>query len=146
MPTLTMPGEAIFADTSGFLALLDAGDRFHRQTAEIWTAILDSEREIVTTDYVRLESWVLIQRRMGPDAVIAFSDAILPVCRVEIVGEEGFQRASSQWYPAKRRRLSLVDVTSFDCMRRLRIHRALAHDGHFREQGFRIPTEGEVWE
>lgn len=141
-----MRGETIFVDTSGFLALLDAGDRFHGKAAAIWKEVLETAEDIVITDYVRLESWALIQRRLGSEAVVAFSDTILAVCRIEIVGEEGFQRASSQWLTAKRRQLSLVDVASFDCMRRLRIRKAFACDGHFREQGFQTPGAGESWE
>ena len=71
-----------------------------------------------TTDYVRLESCSLIHRRLGSAALEDFHDKVLPVATVVIVGEDGFERAFAQWRVARRRRLSLVDIASFDCMRR----------------------------
>jgi hypothetical protein len=37
-------------------------------------ALAKSRTELWTTEYVRLESWSLIQRRLGPQAVMAFQD------------------------------------------------------------------------
>lgn len=126
----------VFADTSGFLALLDAGDELHIDAARGWRTLIETGTKIVTTDYVRLESWALIQRRLGAEAVTVFCDDILGICGVEPVGEDGFQRIAAQWLTARRRKLSLVDLASFDCMRRNRIHTAFTFDEHFEEQGF----------
>ena len=135
-----MSGKTIFIDTSGFLALLDADDDFHVAAAKKWHLLFEERFEIVTTDYVRLESWSLIQRRMGPRGVLTFQDDILPICHIHFVNESGFQHAVTQWRIDCRKQLSLVDLTSFDCMRRLHIKEALTFDRHFLEQGFQITT------
>jgi len=135
-----MTGKRAFVDTSGFLALLDADDEFHLPAKTYWEELLRSSAEIITTDYVRLESWALIQRRLGAKAAICFHDSLLPVCRIETVGEQGFDRAVAFWRVAHRKNLSIVDLTSFDCMRHAGIHTALCFDRHFSEQGFEIPS------
>jgi predicted nucleic acid-binding protein len=128
--------KAVFIDTSAFLAALDQGDRFHENAAKKWSLLANHRSELWTTDYVRLESWSLIQRRLGAEAVMAFQDDWLPLCKIHVVGSDGFERAAAQWRIAQRRNLSLVDLTSFDAMRQLAIRTALAFDQHFQEMGY----------
>ena len=128
--------KAVFIDTSAFLAALDQGDRFHENAAKKWSLLANHRSELWTTDYVRLESWSLIQRRLGAEAVMAFQDDWLPLCKIHEVGRDGFERAAAQWRIAQRRNLSLVDLTSFDAMRQLAIRAALAFDQHFQEMGY----------
>jgi len=128
--------KAVFIDTSAFLAALDKGDRFHENAAKKWSLLANHRSELWTSDYVRLESWSLIQRRLGAEAVMAFQDDWLPLCKIHEVGRDGFERAAAQWRIAQRRNLSLVDLTSFDAMRQLAIRTALAFDQHFQEMGY----------
>ena len=128
--------KAAFIDTSAFLAALDKGDRFHEAASKKWSVLARNQAELWTTDYVRLESWSLIQRRLGPQAVMTFQDDWLPLCKIHQVGSDGFERAAAQWRIAQRRNLSLVDLTSFDAMRQLAIRTALAFDSHFQEMGY----------
>ena len=126
----------VFVDTSAFLAALDKGDKFHPEAAKKWSALATGKTELWTTDYVRLESWSLIQRQLGAEAVTAFQDDWLPLCKIHEVGRDGFERAAAQWRIAQRRNLSLADLTSFDAMRQLAIQTALAFDQHFQEMGY----------
>ena len=128
--------KAVFVDTSAFLAALDTGDDYHGEAEKRWRALSKSPSELWTTDYVRLESWSLIQRRLGAEAVMAFQDDWLPLCKIHEVGRDGFERAAAQWRIAQRRNLSLVDLTSFDAMRQLAIRTAIAFDEHFQEMGY----------
>jgi predicted nucleic acid-binding protein len=128
--------KAVFIDTSAFLAALDKGDKFHPAAANKWSALARGKSELWTTDYVRLESWSLIQRQLGAEAVMAFQDDWLPLCKIHEVGPDGFERAAAQWRIAQRRNLSLVDLTSFDAMRQLAIRTALAFNKHFQEMGY----------
>jgi len=127
---------AVFIDTSAFLAVLDKGDKFHKEALKKWAFLAKHPSDPWTTDYVRLESWSLIQRRMGAEAVAAFQDDWLPLCKIHHVSTDGFERAAAQWRIAQRRNLSLVDLTSFDAMRQLAIRTALAFDSHFQEMGY----------
>ena len=126
----------VFIDTTAFLAALDKGDKFHSEAAKKWSALASGKIELWTTDYVRLESWSLIQRQLGAEAVMAFQDDWLPLCKIHEVGRDGFERAAAQWRIAQRRNFSLVDLTSFDAMRQLAIRTALAFDEHFQEMGY----------
>ena len=126
----------VFVDTSAFLAALDKGDKFHPEAARKWPFLACGKTELWTTDYVRLESWSLIQRRLGAEAVMSFQDDWLPLCKIHEVGRDGFERAAAQWRIAQRRNFSLVDLTSFDAMRQLAIRTALAFDQHFQEMGY----------
>ena len=128
--------KTVFVDTSAFLAALDKGDKYHTEAEKRWRALSKSPSELWTTDYVRLESWSLIQRHLGAEAVMSFQDDWLPLCKIHEVGRDGFERASAQWRIAQRRNLSLVDLTSFDAMRQLAIRTALAFDQHFQEMGY----------
>jgi hypothetical protein len=71
--------------------------------------------------------------------VADFLGKILPICRAEPVGEKGFERLSRQTILSQRRKLSLVDLSGFDCMHRLGIKRVVAFDRHFDEQAFITP-------
>jgi predicted nucleic acid-binding protein len=128
--------KAVFIDTSAFLAALDKGDKFHPAAANKWSALARGKPELWTTDYVRLESWSIIQRRLGAEAVMVFQDDWLPLCKIHEVGPDGFERAAAQWRIAQRRNLSLVDLTSFDAMRQLAIRTVFAFDQHFQEMGY----------
>lgn len=91
------------------------------------------------SDYVRLECWSLIQRRLGMPAVRDFYDVLLPNCTVYPVGEETFPELARSCLLGNRRQVSLVDLSSFHCMRETGIPRAFAFDVHFSEQGFLTP-------
>ena len=135
-----MDSDSFFIDTSGLVAYLDGDDTYNERAVDAWEAMLAVEYNLIVTDYVRLETWALVQRRLGIEAIQALSKIVLPLCQVEYVGEEGFERASGQWLTAQRRNLSLVDIASFDCMRRKGIELAFAFDKHFEEQGFVSPV------
>jgi predicted nucleic acid-binding protein len=70
-----MSGDLIFVDTSGFVALLDADDAYHQQSSSAWQKYINEDSTLCTSDYIRLESWALIQRRLGlqADAISAWS-------------------------------------------------------------------------
>jgi len=136
-----MDGETlVYLDTSGVLAFLNADDESHDSAVKAWRRVVDAKRSFVMTDYVRLECWSLVQRRLWIEAVSDFSRHILPLCQIEVVGESGFDLLSRQVMLSRRRKLSLVDLSSFECMRRLKLDRALAFDKHFEEQGFITPA------
>jgi len=137
--TFPMSGRRIFADTSGFIALMDADDAFHEKAANTWKECGVQDCSLLTSNYVRLESWALIRRRLGFQAALDFTDLILPSCSILQVGELGFNSSVNEWRRARRRSLSLVDITSFHLMRSNEITKAFSFDGHFSEEGFEIP-------
>ncbi|MCU0846245.1 MAG: VapC toxin family PIN domain ribonuclease, partial [Spirochaetes bacterium] len=72
------------------------------------------------------------------EAVALLESDILPVFDIRWVDEVSHRTAMAMLLDAGRRRLSLVDCASFECMRRSGIQTAFTFDPHFREQGFEI--------
>ena len=126
----------IFVDTSAFYALLDGDDAEHSRGLKSWERESPGEGSLVTTNYVVLESMALLQSRLGMPAVRAFHDAVLPLVRMEWITEGIHAQAVSAFIATDRRGLSLVDLSSFETMRRLGIRSAFTFDRHFRQHGF----------
>ena len=56
---------SVFIDTSGFIAVLDKDNARHAEAAKTWMDILTSEEDLVTTNYVLVETCALVQNRLG---------------------------------------------------------------------------------
>ena len=130
----------IFIDTSAFYAILDRDDRAHPAARETWEALLslDDLPPLLTSNYILIECFALIQARLGLAAVRELNDSVLPVVSLCWVTEQDHASATAALLAANRRGLSLVDCTSFQVMRRIGITRAFAFDRHFSEQGFEV--------
>ena len=128
---------SIFVDTSAILALLNADETRHNQVAEAWVQLLNTEVQLVLTDYIIVETVALLQSRIGMEAVRCFIEDMRPLFEVLWIDRELHERAVSALLVANRRRLSLVDCSSFESMRSHGIDEALTLDPHFQEQGFR---------
>lgn len=129
---------ATFVDTSAFYALLDADDENHTGSARVWREIMESDEAVVTTNYVLVETFALVQSRLGLDAVREFQEDIVPVLQVEFVTSEIHRLGIAALLAAARRNLSLVDCISFEVMRNSGIKSAFAFDNLFREYGFSL--------
>ena len=126
----------IFIDTSAFYALLDRDDDNHEAAKNAWAKILTAENTLVTSNYVLVETFALMQNRLGVAAVRAFQEDLLPILNVEFVNLETHRSGTSALLAASKRSLSLVDCISFELMRTLGIKSAFAFDAHFKEAGF----------
>ncbi|HEX9676249.1 MAG TPA: PIN domain-containing protein [Anaerolineales bacterium] len=125
-----------FVDTSALLAILDADDDNHPSAKVEWERLIAQEETLLTTNYVLVESFALVQHRLGMEAVRTLHEDILPLINVEWMEAQSHYASVMALITAGRRELSLVDCASFEAMRRLGITTALAFDRHFREQGF----------
>jgi predicted nucleic acid-binding protein len=135
---------AIFVDTSAIYALLDADDCNHNRARTTWTGWLDHPVPLVCSNYVLLESIVLIQRRLGIVAVRRFHEEMAPLFHIHWVNDDLHAVGIGTLLAAGRCDLSLVDCTSFELMRRLGIRTAFAFDHHFAEQGFDLLPPGPL--
>ena len=126
----------VFIDTSAFLAVLDADDKNHRKAKTRWMELITSEAILFSNNYVLVETFALVQHRLGMGAVRTFNDDILPLINVEWVDEAAHKAGVNAMLVALRRKLSLVDCVSFETMRLLAVRTVFAFDAHFEEQGF----------
>lgn len=126
-----------FVDTSALYALLDADDAFHEPASKAWSALLSAkDRQLITTNYILLETFALVQSRLGMEAVRALSDDLVPLVRTVWVTEEDHAGAVQALLALDRRGFSLVDLCSFHLMRRLGLRSAFTFYEDFRQQGF----------
>lgn len=126
----------IFIDTSAFLAVLDADDSQHQEAKRTWEQILLGDTQLVTSNYVLVETSALIQNRLGLLATRVFQEDIVPLLTIKWVDVSIHKAASSAVLSANRKKLSLVDCVSFEVMRNMAIKCSFTFDRHFREQGF----------
>ena len=129
---------SVFADTSALLAFLDADQPRHADVIDAWDRLIDGERRLYTSNYVLVESFALVQRRLGLEALRALADVIVPMMQPLWIDQELHAAAEAALFAAGRRRLSLVDCASFELMRRRGLTEALALDDDFARQGFRL--------
>ncbi|MCK9417780.1 MAG: PIN domain-containing protein [Nitrospirae bacterium] len=126
----------MFIDTSAFFALLDKDDANHIKAKKAWTDILGFDNTIITSNYVLVECFALLQHRLGLEAVRGFQEDVLPIINVEWIKESTHRAAVSAVLAASKRKLSLVDCVSFETMRSSGIKTVFAFDPHFADQGF----------
>lgn len=129
---------AVFLDTSALFAVLTAEDAAHGAALPVWKELVTSGETLVTTNYVVVETFTLLQRRASLAAAVAFSKTVVPEFQVEWVEANDHNAAVRLVVRENRRDLSLVDCASFVVMRRLDVIRVFAFDTHFAEQGFQV--------
>ena len=128
----------VFVDTSALVAFLDADQPRHADTVEALNRAIDDHDTLVTSNYVLVEVFALVQRRLGIDALRALAGDLLPLMEPLWVDQDVHAAATAALFTSGRRRLSLIDCTSFELMRRHGITHALSLDADFARQGFRL--------
>lgn len=125
-----------FVDTSALYALLDRDDQNHPAAASWFGSADAAGGDLLTHNYIVVESAALSDRRLGGDAARALLEELLPLISVVFVEESLHRAATSAYLAATRRGPSLVDRVSFELMRHRAIGRAFAFDQDFRAAGF----------
>ncbi len=134
---------SLFVDTSAFFAAAYAGDRNHRRAVEI----LRGRTDLVTTDHVLVESWILLRHRIGRAAAEQFWTTLRRgAVAIEAVGPADLEAAFAIGDAFPDQDFSIVDRTSFAVMERLGVDAVAAFDDDFaiyrfgprRERAFRV--------
>ena len=133
-----------FVDTSALYAVVDADDEHHESARQTWTQLIADGADLVVTNYVLLETFSLLQRRLGMTALRVFQQGVDSILHIEWVREDLHTAGMAAFLAMSHRHLSLVDCVSFAAMRRLGIEVAFAFDRHFADQGFLcLPPVGD---
>jgi len=129
---------AVFADTSGLFALLNAKDENHARAERAFANLRARGASLVSTSFVLVETYALVGRRLGLDAVRSFRVDFAPLLDVVWV-DEALHNAGLDLLLDRRKRLgSLVDAVSFITMRQRNMAEAFAFDPHFEQEGFSL--------
>lgn len=132
-------GEDVFADSQGWIALLNRSDQYHTAACKMMTAFARERRGIVTTD------WVLAETGNGLARTNARAEFVEAVRRLQgsrsvtivRISEEHFQQALEMFGRAGDKGWGLVDCASFVVMTRRGVTEAFTNDHHFEQAGFR---------
>jgi len=118
----------LFVDSSAFFAAAYQPDRHHGRAI----AILRGRTDLVTTDHVLVESWLLLRHRAGRPAADRFWAALRGgAATIEPVGLVDLEAAFAIGAAFPDQDFSIVDRTSFAVMERLGIHRVATFDDDF---------------
>jgi predicted nucleic acid-binding protein len=126
----------IFVDTSFFVALRNVRDPWHEAAMSLFKNA--ESADLVTSNYVRGETWTFLRRRVGHQAAVGFLDAVERSPRIRVETLDAPQEDSAlRWLRRHdEREYSFVDATSFVLMQARRIRDAFAFDGDFSAAGF----------
>lgn len=128
----------VFVDTSALYALLVASDRNHARARSAFETLRTREAALVTSSYVLVETYALLGRRVGLEAVVAFRTDFAPLLEVVWVDarlhEEGLDLVLERREPG----LTLVDAVSFLLINKQAISDVFAYDRHFELEGFTL--------
>jgi predicted nucleic acid-binding protein len=131
---------AVFGDTSAFLALLNTADENHGRARGAFATLRTRKAPLVSTSYVLVETCALVGRRLGLDAVRSFRADFAPLVDVVWVDEALHNAGLDLLLDRRKRLLSLVDAVSFITMRQVDVTEAFAFDPHFEQEGFSTVT------
>ncbi len=127
----------IFLDTSAIYAMADQADPYHEVARERFGKLIDAGEEILTHNYILVESMALLQSRLGLSAALRLArDARAFV--VEWVDQLTHEEAVRRLARRGSRKVSLVDQVSFLIMQRRRVQVAMAFDPDFAKAGYQI--------
>ena len=132
---------SVFVDTSAIIAVFDTRDEMHENASRTWASLLQSHEELVTSNYVIVETISLLHSRFGVTAVARFVRDGATAIKTAWADESIHNAAVSAVLVAGRSGPSLVDCVSFEFIRRMGINRVFAYDRHFTEMGYEFANE-----
>ena len=130
--------DAVFADTSGLLALLNAKDEHHARAERAFASLRVRQARLVSTSFVLVETYALVGRRLGLEAIRSFRTDVAPLIDIVWVDEVLHNAGLDLLVDRRKRLLSLVDAVSFITMRLRHVDQAFAFDPHFEQEGFSL--------
>ena len=132
--------EAVFVDTSAWVALALTRDPLHAKAVEAWDHVTGLRARLHTSVSIILETFTFLDRHARRDVAIAWKDSLedLSGLRVLTCSADEMNEAWRYFSRKELHKLSAVDATSFVLMTRRGIRVAFAFDHHFASAGFRL--------
>ncbi len=127
----------IFLDTSFLYALAVEGDVNHERAKGLFSRALEEEAELVIHNLILVETAALLQARHGIKPARRFVKESR-FFRTIIIDTALHRRVLDLFARSGKRRVSLVDIFSFELMRREGIKSVLAFDEDFQKEGFSL--------
>ncbi|MBI2840948.1 MAG: PIN domain-containing protein [Acidobacteria bacterium] len=126
----------IFIDTSAIYALADRADVNHSSAVRALKHAVIGGEQLLTHNYVVLESLALLHRRLGFQVVHKFLNDTEKF-QIRWI-DQALHSDAVRRFSEKKGSVSVVDEVSFLVMEELRIGEAFAFDADFEKRGFRL--------
>jgi len=131
----------IFIDTGGWIAMAVVRDRFHKQAASYYRKLSRKKIQLVTSEYVLVETYTRIRYDDGHDKVLQFHSIIQEAIQggrlhLEWVTPPIHQEAWDIFKGYSDQAFSFVDCISFVIAKYAGVEEVFGFDQHFNTMGF----------
>lgn len=136
----------VFVDTSAWVAVIDAHDKYHAPAREAYSRLIGERRTLITTNMVIAETYILVRRTGGHAQAMRLLHSLRGSPRLQKVRSDAglesravdiLERHSDQDF-------SYADAVSFAIMLERGVEEAFTFDKHFAAMGFRVVPGGKV--
>ena len=130
--------EDIFVDTSAWIALVDKDDLHHKEAASSYPSLLKNHRNLITSNFVIAETYIIILNELGHKLAIDFLEKLKASPRIlKIYSNEDIEaEAEPILVKYSDQDFSYTDAVSFVIMKRQKIRKPFSFDKHFVIAGF----------
>jgi len=130
--------ENIFVDTSAWIALADKYDTYHKKAASIYPSILKTCKNLITSNLVIAETYILILNELGHKPALDFLEKLKISLRIlKIFSNEDIETDAEEILKRYADHdVSYTDAVSFAIMKKQKVKNALSFDKHFLVAGF----------
>ena len=130
--------ESIFVDTGAWVALADKADAHHAEAASVYPKLLKSYHDLLTSNLVIAEAYIVIRNELGHVAAIDYLSKVKASPRISKIYsvEETEEEAQNILIKYDDQDFSYTDAVSFAIMRKWKVKKAFCFDRHFLTAGF----------
>jgi hypothetical protein len=134
-----MAVSAVFLDTNGWIALLNASDTLHATADAMWKSLGRRGASILLTDWVVAETGNGLARSGVRSRFVEAAELIRtsPRARVLFITSTVFERSLALYASRPDKTWGLIDCASFVVMEDEGVTEAFTNDRHYEQAGFR---------
>lgn len=131
---------AVFVDSFAWIAAINKSDNYHELALKLLEDFLAKQVELITTNYVIIETINALSKAEFRKAVIEFVDKLEKSPSVQIIRitDETYNNSWALYQQRMDKDWGITDCTSFEVMKTLNIKRAFTNDKHFEQAGYSV--------
>jgi len=129
---------AVFLDTSGLVGVVNTDDQWHSQAEKIWTDLIASPTELITTSLVLIELADGLARIRHRGLALQIVDALRASDRITIVqSDESLELFAWKLFRERMdKEWGMTDCVSITLMAQRGMLKSFTADYHFEQAGF----------